>query len=308
MVLPFPLVYSEQYNLELGEHVFPARKYGLIREKLLADGVASATDFVEPSASELEDLLLVHDAAWIDKLRFGKLSLAEAMRLEIPVSRTMLDGLWKMTGGTLLAARHALQHGIGFNIGGGFHHAFRSHGEGFCAIHDVAVAVRRLQKDGAIRKALIVDCDVHHGNGTASIFADDASVYTFSIHQKNNYPFEKPPSTLDVQLEDLTCDGEYLEQLEVALDRVFAAFDPDLVFYLAGADPYAEDQLGGLLMTQDGLAKRDRLVFRKSQGKPVAVVLAGGYAHRTADTVAIHCNTVREAALHSDAHKPLPSP
>ena len=308
MVLPFPLVYSEQYNLELGEHVFPARKYGLIREKLLADGVASATDFVEPSASELEDLLLVHDAAWIDKLRFGKLSLAEAMRLEIPVSRTMLDGLWKMTGGTLLAARHALQHGIGFNIGGGFHHAFRSHGEGFCAINDVAVAIRRLQQDGAIRKALIVDCDVHHGNGTASIFADDASVYTFSIHQKNNYPFEKPPSTLDVQLEDLTCDGEYLEQLEVALDRVFAAFDPDLVFYLAGADPYAEDQLGGLLMTQDGLAKRDRLVFRKSQGKPVAVVLAGGYAHRTADTVAIHCNTVREAALHSDAHKPLPSP
>ncbi len=307
-MLPFPLVYSEKYNLELGAHVFPARKYRLIREKLLADGVATVDDFVDPPNADLLDLLLVHDAAWVDKLRFGKLSLAEAMRLEIPVSQSMIDGLWKMTGGTILAARHALQHGTGFNIGGGFHHAFRSHGEGFCAIHDVAVAVRRLQKEGAIRRALIVDCDVHQGNGTASIFAADASVYTFSIHQKNNYPFEKPPSTLDVDLDDLTCDREYLRRLEAALDRAFTAFDPDLVFFLAGADPYAEDQLGGLLMTQDGLAKRDRAVFRKANGKPVAVVLAGGYAHRTGDTVSIHCNTVREAILNSNAHKPLATP
>ena len=294
MVLPFPLIYAEQYNLPLGEHVFPAQKYRLIHQKLLADGIATEADFVDPAPASLQDLLLVHDAAWIDKLRFGKLTLSEAMRLEIPVSQRMLDGLWKMTGGTILAARHALEHGIGFNIGGGFHHAFRGHGEGFCAVNDVAVAIRRLQADGLIRRALIVDCDVHHGNGTASIFAGDPEVFTFSIHQKNNYPEVKPPSTLDVDLEDLTCDGEYLKQLDAALAKI--SIEPDLIFYLAGADPYAEDQLGGLLLTQQGLQARDRMVLRKWATKPIAVVLAGGYAHRTQDTVAIHCNTVREAA------------
>jgi acetoin utilization deacetylase AcuC-like enzyme len=300
-VLPFPLIYSDSYNLELGQHIFPAQKYRLIHDKLLADSspepawVCNPHDFIEPQPATLDDLHLAHDPAWIDKLQRGQLTMAEAMRLEIPISRRLLEGLWRMTGGSILAARHALRYGCGFNIGGGFHHAFRNHGEGFCAINDVAVAVRKVQQEGAAAKVLIVDCDVHHGNGTASIFAGDADVFTFSIHQRENYPFEKPPSTLDVDLDDLTCDKEYLEKLEEALDRIFAAFSPDLIFYLAGADPYAEDQLGGLLLTRDGLARRDRMVFQKSAGKPVAVVLAGGYAHRTGDTVEIHCNTVREA-------------
>jgi acetoin utilization deacetylase AcuC-like enzyme len=295
-LLPFPLLYSDHYNLDLGDHVFPARKYRMIRARLLADGVASESDFLEPEPASLDDLLLAHDVLWIDKLRLGRLSLAEAMRLEVPVSDPMLEGLWRMTGGSILAGRHALHHGVGFNLGGGFHHAFRGHGEGFCAINDVAVAIHRLLADGAIRRALVVDCDVHHGNGTASIFAGDANVFTFSIHQKNNYPAVKPPSTLDVDLDDLTCDAEYLARLEQALDRILASFTPDVVYYLAGADPFAEDQLGGLLLTKDGLARRDRMVFEKTAGIPVAVTLAGGYAHRTADTVEIHCNTVREAA------------
>lgn len=307
MVLPFPLIYTEEYNLPLGQHVFPAQKYRLIQEKLLTDGVAIESSFVAPEPAEIQDLLLAHDTAWIDKLRFGTLSLSEAMRLEIPVSQRMLEGLWKMTGGTILAARHALQYGTGFNIGGGFHHAFRSHGEGFCAVNDVAVAVRKMQAEGLIRRALIIDCDVHHGNGTASIFAGDPDVFTFSIHQKNNYPEVKPPSSLDIDLDDLTCDGEYLKQLEAGLAKI--TFEPDLIIYLAGADPYAEDQLGGLLLTQNGLRTRDRMVFRKWPSTPIATVLAGGYAHRTPDTVAIHCNTVREAAeAHSDANKPLFAP
>ncbi len=300
-MLPFPLTYSEEYNLPLGQHVFPAQKYRLIRERLTADGIDAV--FVDPPPASVEDLLLAHDAAWIDKLRLGTLSLSEAMRLEIPVSQRMLEGLWKMTGGTILAARHALQCGTGFNIGGGFHHAFRAHGEGFCAVNDVAVAVRKLQAEAAIRRALILDCDVHHGNGTASIFAGDPDVFTFSIHQKNNYPYEKPPSTLDVDLDDLTCDGEYLKRLNEALHSI--SFDADLIVYLAGADPYAEDQLGGLLLTQNGLRLRDRMVYRQWPLKPILTVLAGGYAHRTPDTVTIHCNTLREAAsAHSDANKP----
>jgi acetoin utilization deacetylase AcuC-like enzyme len=209
----------------------------------------------------------------------------------------MADGFWLAAGGTLLAARNALQTHIGFNLGGGFHHAFPAHGEGFCAIHDVAISIRALQHEQLIERAMIVDCDVHHGNGTAAIFTGDFSVLTLSLHQFNNYPSEKPASTIDVHLRDGMDDDEYLSRLHGALDLAMG-FAPNLIVYIAGADPYREDQLGGLALTMEGLKQRDALVFETALRNkvPIAVTLAGGYARNTADTVTIHCNTVKEAA------------
>jgi acetoin utilization deacetylase AcuC-like enzyme len=295
-MLPFQLVYHRRYDLNLGEHVFPARKYRLIHDRLLAEGFAQPVDFVEPQPVSDEDVRRVHDAGWVQRLTTGTLTEAEIVKLEIPYSREMVEGFWLATGGTIMACRSALRDRIGFNIGGGFHHAFPSHGEGFCAIHDVAIAIRALQHEQVIRKALIVDCDVHHGNGTAAIFARDRSVLTFSIHQFNNYPSEKPPSVIDVDLRDGVEDAEYLDRLAGAL-KVAMSFTPDLLIYVAGADPYREDQLGGLALTIDGLKRRDLLVFETAlaQSVPVAVVLAGGYARDTNDTVTIHCNTATAA-------------
>jgi acetoin utilization deacetylase AcuC-like enzyme len=296
-MLPFQLVYHPRYDLNLGDHVFPARKYRLIHDRLLGERFAEPADFIEPQPASDADVLRVHDPGWVQRLKTGTLSEAEIIKLEIPYSREMVEGFWLATGGTILAARNALRDRIGFNIGGGFHHAFPTHGEGFCAIHDVAIAIRALQQEHAIEKALIVDCDVHHGNGTAAIFAADRSVLTLSIHQFNNYPKEKPPSVIDVDLPDGVEDSEYLDRLGGAL-KVAMSFDPDLLFYVSGADPYREDQLGGLALTIEGLKRRDRLVFESAlaQSVPVAVVLAGGYARDTDDTVTIHCNTAKAAA------------
>jgi len=296
-MLPFKLIYHPQYDLNLGEHVFPYRKYRLIHDRLLAEGFAETADFVEPLPASDEQILLVHEPGWVHRLKTGTLSQAELLQLEIPYSRAMVDAFWLATGGSIRAARNALWDRIGFNIGGGFHHAFPDHGEGFCAIHDVAVAIRALQQERLIARALVVDCDVHHGNGTAAIFAGDASVLTLSLHQFHNYPSEKPPSTIDVHLRDGVGDEEYLERLRGAL-TVAMSFAPDMVFYLAGADPYGEDQLGGLSLTIEGLKQRDQLVFETAlaQNAPVAVALAGGYARNTSDTVTIHCNTARAAA------------
>jgi acetoin utilization deacetylase AcuC-like enzyme len=295
-MLPFQLVYHPRYDLNLGDHVFPARKYRLIHDRLLEERFAEPADFVEPEPASDADVLRVHDPGWVHRLKTGTLTQAEIIRLEIPYSREMVDGFWLATGGTILAARNALGDRIGFNIGGGFHHAFPAHGEGFCAIHDVAIAIRALQGDGSIEKALVVDCDVHHGNGTAAIFQGDRTVLTLSLHQFNNYPSEKPPSTIDVNLSDGVEDEEYLDRLRGAL-KVAMSFAPDLLFYVAGADPYREDQLGGLALTIDGLKRRDRLVFETALGQsvPVAVVLAGGYARDTEDTVTIHRNTAKAA-------------
>jgi acetoin utilization deacetylase AcuC-like enzyme len=295
-MLPFKLIYHPQYDLNLGEHVFPSRKYRLIHDQLLAEGLAEAGDFVEPLPASDEQILLVHEPDWVHRLKNGTLSQAELLRLEIPYSRAMVDAFWLAAGGTILAAKNALRDRIGFNIGGGFHHAFPDHGEGFCAIHDVAVAIRALQQERLIARALVVDCDVHHGNGTAAIFAGDASVLTLSLHQFHNYPSEKPPSTIDVHLRDGVGDEEYLERLRGAL-TVAMSFTPDIVFFLAGADPYGEDQLGGLSLTLQGLKQRDQLVFEtaRTQTVPVAVTLAGGYARDTRDTVRIHCNTAQAA-------------
>jgi len=295
-MLPFQLVYHPRYDLNLGDHVFPARKYRLIHASLLGERFAEPRDFIEPQPASDDDVLLVHDPGWVQRLKTGTLTEAEIVKLEIPYSREMAEGFWLATGGTILAAQNALRDRIGFNIGGGFHHAFPAHGEGFCAIHDVAIAIRALQQERAIGKALIVDCDVHQGNGTAAIFAADRSVLTLSIHQFNNYPSEKPPSVIDVDLPDGVGDSEYLDRLGGAL-KVAMSFEPDLLFYVAGADPYREDQLGGLALTMEGLKRRDRLVFETAlaQSVPVAVVLAGGYARDTDDTVTIHCNTAKAA-------------
>ena len=296
-MLPFKLVYHLGYDLNLGEHVFPSQKYRLIRNQLLEEGFADLEDFVEPRPAS-DEILRVHEPGWVHRLKTGTLSVEELLKLEIPYSKQMVDAFWLATGGSILAARNALRDRIGFNIGGGFHHAFPRHGEGFCAINDVAIAIRALQHEALIERALIVDCDVHHGNGTAAIFAGERSVLTLSLHQFNNYPSEKPASTIDIHLRDGVGDDEYLDRLRGALG-VAMSFAPGLLFYLAGADPYREDQLGGLSLSMDGLKKRDRMVFDAAlaQKIPVAVVLAGGYARRTTDTVGIHCNTVKVIGL-----------
>jgi acetoin utilization deacetylase AcuC-like enzyme len=297
-MLPFKLVYHDQYDLNLGAHVFPSKKYKLIRDRLLEEGFAQPEDFVVPEPAPDEDILRVHDRGYITRLKQGTLDYLELARLEIPYSPEMVRAFWLAAGGTTLAARLSLQDGVGFNISGGFHHAFPDHGEGFCAIHDVAVAIRRLQADGLIERAMVIDTDVHHGNGTAGIFAQDPSVFTLSIHQYNNYPSVKPPSTVDINLEDGTGDREYLERLGEASDAALQKFSPQLLMYVAGADPYREDQLGGLSLSLLGLKTRDELVFglAKKYKIPIAVTLAGGYARNVQDTVTIHANTAKAAA------------
>jgi acetoin utilization deacetylase AcuC-like enzyme len=297
-MLPFKLVYHEGYNLNLGSHVFPAKKYGLIRERLLTDGFAQPADFVTPEPATDDDILLVHERGWVTRLRQGTLDYLELLKLEIPYSQRMVDAFWLAAGGTTLSARLALADRIGFNIGGGFHHAYPAHGEGFCAIHDVAVAIRKLQRERVIERAMVVDVDVHDGNGTAAIFGGDETVFTLSIHQFHNYPADKPPSTVDIHLKDGVGDEEYLRRLGEALHKGMREFQPQLLMYVAGADPYKEDQLGGLALSLDGLKTRDRMVFElaRENRAAVAVTLAGGYAVNVEDTVTIHVNTVKAAA------------
>jgi acetoin utilization deacetylase AcuC-like enzyme len=320
-MLPFKLVYSDGYYLPIGDHVFPAEKYRLIHDRLLASGVAQPADFIEPQPASDDDVRLVHTSDWVRKLRDGSLSPREELTLEVPYSPALVKAFWLSAGGSILAAECAMRDRVAFNIGGGFHHAFPDHGEGFCMIHDVAVAIRKLQQERRIARAMTVDCDVHQGNGTAVIFATqgvgatparggrasmgmigplsdfadfEGDVFTISLHQENNYPSWKPPSAIDVNLPDGTNDTDYLSWLDNALSSGLRQFDPDLLCYIAGADPYREDQLGGLALTIDGLKKRDLMVFKtaKNRGIPVMVTFAGGYARDVEDTVTIHANTV----------------
>jgi acetoin utilization deacetylase AcuC-like enzyme len=293
-MLPFKLIYHQRYDLNLGPHVFPSQKFHLIAEQLRGEGIAGAEDFLSPEPAADEDMLRVHTPDWVRKLKTGTLSANEVMLLEVPYSPELVEAVWLATGGTILAAQCALRDGFGCNLGGGFHHAYPGHGEGFCAIHDVAVAIRRLQTDKAIKKAMVVDTDVHHGNGTAAIFAKDPSVFTLSIHQENNYPGHKPASTLDLHLADRVEDDEYLGMLIPAVEESLDSFSPGMLFYVGGADPFCEDQLGGLMLTKEGLKQRDRRVFEAARrhGIPVATTLAGGYARRVEDTVRIHVNTI----------------
>jgi len=319
-MLPFKLIYSDEYFLPIGQHVFPAEKYRRVHDKLIESGIAYPADFITPQSASDHDILLVHTPQYVNKLKTGTLSAPEELELEIPYSPELVNAFWLAAGGSIVAAEQALKDGLAVNIGGGFHHAFPDHGEGFCMIHDVAVAIRRMQRDNKIRTAMTVDCDVHHGNGTPAIFAvtrtlseplpssgpailgkrplmrgsHAGDVFTISLHQENNYPAQKPPSSIDVDLPDGITDDDYLAWLDNALSSGLRQFEPDLICYVAGADPYREDQLGGLALTIEGLKKRDELVFRvaRAKGIPVMVTYAGGYAQRVEDTVTIHCNTV----------------
>jgi acetoin utilization deacetylase AcuC-like enzyme len=323
------VVYAARYRIDIGQHVFPTRKYELVHSRLLDTGVITPADIIEPVPVSWDDLSLVHTAEYLEKMRDGSLSSQDVAQLELPWSQEMVDGFRLMVGGTVQAARMACglderspqksqstpitpstpstpsrefsansaisAVDVVAHIGGGLHHAFPNHGEGFCPFNDVAVAVRVLQREG-IERVAIVDADVHHGNGTAFIFESDPRVFTFSIHQQHNYPMWKPASSLDIGLPDGAGDSRFLSELSRALPRVLAG-DPQCVFYLAGADPYEDDQLGGLRLTREGLRQRDRMVIEavRARGLPLVIVLAGGYARRVDDTVSIHAATIEEA-------------
>ncbi len=293
-MLPFKLVYHQRYDLNLGPHVFPSQKFRLIYETLLRESVAAQQDLLRPDPASDEDILRVHTPDWVRKLKTGALSASEIMLLEVPYSPELVEAVWLAAGGSILAGQSALRDGFGSNLSGGFHHAYPGHGEGFCAIHDVAVAIRRLQADGSIKKAIVVDTDVHQGNGTAAIFGNDPTVFTLSIHQENNYPAHKPPSSLDLNMDDRAEDDAYLGALIPAVRLALDNFQPNILFYVGGADPYCEDQLGGLSLTMEGLKQRDGQVFEEARRRriPVATTLAGGYARRVEDTVRIHVNTI----------------
>jgi acetoin utilization deacetylase AcuC-like enzyme len=290
------VVYSDAYQFDIGTHVWPTAKYRLVRDHLLAGPGAGRLQLVEPPPASWDQLALVHAQHYLDKLRNLSLSSEEVVRLEVPWSAPIRDGFLRMVGGTIETARAALDDRAALHLGGGLHHAFPAHGEGFCPLNDIAVAIRVVQQEQRITRAAVVDCDVHQGNGTAAIFQGDGSVFTFSMHQEHNYPSWKPPGDLDIGLRDRTTDGEYVERLQEGLEEILAS-RPDLTVYVAGADPFTEDQLGGLALTKEGLRRRDRLVLKtmRDAGIPVAIVLAGGYARRLEDTVDIHAATALAA-------------
>jgi acetoin utilization deacetylase AcuC-like enzyme len=294
---PFQLVYSNEYwMVETGKHVFPLQKYRLVYENLLAMG-AKKENFLRPRPAPDEDVLLVHTARYLRRVKTGTLSHAELRTLEIRYSPELVRFALLSVGGTVLTARKALERGLAVHLGGGFHHAFPDHGEGFCLLNDVAVAARKVIEEKLVRKVMVVDCDLHQGNGTAAALAGREDVFTLSIHQMDTYPTEKPLSTVDVGLWAGDGDAKYLAELGAHIPRIYNEFRPDIVFYLAGADPYEKDQLGGLSLTKAGLKERDKVVIENARRLkiPVAVVLAGGYAAEIKDTVDIHLNTVRIA-------------
>jgi acetoin utilization deacetylase AcuC-like enzyme len=315
-------VYSDRYQIDLGLHVFPTAKYHLIAERL---SQRPDLTFVEPEPATWAQLALVHTAEYLAKMRDGTLGETEVEQLELPWSAEMVEGFRLMVGGTIQAgliatglevksqksegksSKSEMRSASDFrlptsdfnvvcHVGGGLHHAFPNHGEGFCPFNDVAVATRVLQ-DRGLERIAIVDLDVHHGNGTAFIFESDPRVFTLSMHQQHNYPLWKPRSALDVGLPDGAHDATYLRELERALPQAMA-HRPQCVFFLAGADPYEDDQLGGLRLTRDGLRRRDRMVIEavRAAAVPLVVTLAGGYARRLDDTVSIHAATIEEAA------------
>jgi acetoin utilization deacetylase AcuC-like enzyme len=289
---------SAAYQIPLpAGHRFPIEKYTLLRDAVIAEGLVPAERVREPERAGVDELELVHTPEYVRRFTRGELTPAEVRRIGFPWSEHLVERSYRSVGGTVAAARAALEEGTAVNLAGGTHHAFPDHGEGFCVFNDVAVAIRVLQRERRIARAAIVDLDVHQGNGTHAIFAGDASVYTFSMHGGRNYPFAKVPGCLDIELPDGTGDDSYLAALAPALPRVLAAARPDLVVYLAGADAHEGDRLGRLALTFDGLARRDALVLAacREVGLPVAITIAGGYGRDIADTVRVHLNTVRVA-------------
>jgi acetoin utilization deacetylase AcuC-like enzyme len=287
-------VYSDRYELNIGTHVFPTDKYRLVRERLVIDGLARAEDFHEPPEPDPDEVRLVHTPEYVDDLLNLRWS-SRTVRSELPLTWEVVQGYMLQAAGTVLACRFGLEDGVAMHLGGGYHHAFADHGEGFCYINDIAVGVSKMLVEGRIERAAVIDCDLHQGNGTARVFRDDPRVYTFSIHQERLYPV-KETSNWDIGLDDETGDDVYIERLGGAIPRILNEQEPDMVVYVAGADPYRDDQLGALRLTKRGLALRDRIVIENChrRGVPVIPVLAGGYALKTKDTVDVHVNTVRE--------------
>ncbi|MEO6334818.1 MAG: histone deacetylase [Pyrinomonadaceae bacterium] len=287
--------YSPFYYADIGEgHVFPIKKFELVRDKLLAEGTLNESEIAEPEPAAIDDLLLIHTKDYITRLCDGTLTAKEIRKLGLPWSESLVRRSLHAISGTITAAQLAVETGIASNLAGGTHHAYPDRGEGYCVLNDVAVAIRVLQRDGLARKFLIVDLDVHQGDGTAFIFRDSPEVFTFSMHGAKNYPLFKKQSTLDIELTDGTADEEYLQTLNEALARILV-HDPDMIFYLAGADPYKEDKLGRLALTIDGLRRRDTMVleFARKNDIPILTTMSGGYAADINDTVEIHCNTIR---------------
>ena len=290
--------YSDHFVLPLPDgHRFPMAKYARLRERVVDEQVVPAGDVIEAPAASWDDLRLAHAPDYVRAVADGTLPAEMVRRIGFPWSPAMVERSRRSAGATIAAARAALADGVAANLAGGTHHAFADRGEGYCVFNDVAVAARVLQRDARCRRVAVVDCDVHQGNGTASIFRDDPSVFTFSMHGAKNFPFRKETSDLDVELDDGTGDDDYLAQLDAHLPTVMAGHAPELVFYLAGADPYAGDRLGRLGLTLQGLRRRDEAVFEacRRAGVPVAVVMSGGYAPDVDDIVTIHVNTVRAA-------------
>jgi len=291
----YKIFYSPYYYADIGEgHVFPIRKFEMVRDKLLAEATIAADEVTQPEPADVNDLKLVHTEDYITRLVSGELTPKEIRRLGLPWSRSLVRRSFHAMSGTIEAAKFAIENQVASNLAGGTHHAYPDRGEGFCVLNDVAVAVRVLERDKRAERFLIIDCDVHQGNGTAFIFRNSPEVFTFSMHGAKNYPLFKENSTLDIELADKTGDMEFLATLEQALSRIMS-HDPDLIFYLAGADPYERDKLGRLGLTIEGLRQRDEMVLgmARSRGVPVVTTMSGGYAEEIADTVEIHCNTIR---------------
>jgi acetoin utilization deacetylase AcuC-like enzyme len=298
-------VYSPQYRAEIGTHVFPTEKYELIHEKLRAEGLINDGNVMAPERPSDEQLLKIVTPEYLDDLLNQRIT-ARTFPSEMPVKKGIIDAQILCCGGTELAAQTALKDGVCYHIGGGFHHAFPSHAEGFCYLNDVVFGAVMMLEQG-VKKLAVIDCDLHQGNGTAKFFENEKRVFTFSIHQENLYPL-KQRSDLDIGLDNGVGDEEYLDRLGGALQVIFEEFRPEFVIYLAGADPYILDQLGSLRLTVEGLRKRDELVVERARrsGIPVAAVLGGGYAEDVNDTVEIHCNTAR--VLHDAVTKNTANP
>jgi acetoin utilization deacetylase AcuC-like enzyme len=293
------IYYTDHYVLPLPPgHRFPMQKYAMLRERVQEAGLAGGAALQLPPAATDQEILRAHDPDYLARVTQGTLEPAEQKRIGFPWSPQMVERSRRSSGATLASARAALEEGVGVNLAGGTHHAFRARGEGYCVFNDAAIAALSLQAEGRIKRAVIIDCDVHQGNGTAAILAGDPTVFTFSIHGANNFPFTKEESDLDVELPDGTGDAAYLEALEKGVCRALSAAQADLAIYLSGADPFEGDRLGRLKLTKPGLAARDRMVFELCHcaGIPVAVAMAGGYGKRVEDTVDIHFETVRLAA------------
>jgi len=291
------IVFSKVYTVKTPGHVFRADKFEAALKLLLKERVIARSDIIEPQFPSGEELRLAHIGAWVEKILSGKFTAADASRAELKITKEVVDAHLMSVSGTIMAAEQALQNGLGVNCGGGAHHAFSDHGEGFCLLNDIAVAVNKLRKEKKIKRALVADLDVHQGNGTAAIFKNSKNVFTFSMHQRGLYPEAKEQSSLDLELPSGAGDAEYLKMLRGALPAVFNRSRPDIVFYNAGVDVYAHDLLGGLKMTMGGVAARDEMVFLECFRRriPAVLVLSGGYAEKFSDTVRLHANTIKAA-------------